>query len=191
MTEVWIASDWHLAPESPPAHGRLARAFLAEARRTGARVILNGDVFDSIDFRRLNKHHWNVLSELRKLSDDIEITWIIGNHDGSAEDISHLLGVEVLDDLVVESGGRRVLFLHGHRFDEFISRYPLCTWLADRFYNGLQRVDPSHRFAKLAKRSSKTFLRNAQKIHAGALRLAEKRSRDEARESTMVEDPLA
>ena len=28
MTDLWIASDWHLGPDSPPTHGRLALAFL-------------------------------------------------------------------------------------------------------------------------------------------------------------------
>ena len=56
------------------------------------RLILNGDVFDSIDFRRLKKSHWKVLSLLRKLSDELEIIWLCGNHDGSAEVVSHLLG---------------------------------------------------------------------------------------------------
>src|SRR5262249_58850582 len=63
-----------------------------------ARLILNGDVFDSIDFRRLHKSHWKVLSLIRKLSDTVEIVWLAGNHDGSAEVISHLLGVTVQDE---------------------------------------------------------------------------------------------
>lgn len=175
MHDAVVISDIHLG--SANSQAKTLVRFLDDIRHgklATRRLILNGDVFDSIDFRRLKKHHWNVLSEIRKLSDEIEITWIIGNHDGGSDEISHLLGVEVLEDLVVESGGRRVLFLHGHRFDEFITRYPLCTWLADQIYNTLQWIDPSHRFAKFAKRRSKTFLRNAEKIFAGAVRLAEK-----------------
>ncbi len=119
-----------------------------------------------------------MLSELRKLSDEVEITWINGNHDGPSDIVSHLLGVEVLEELVVESGGRRVLFLHGHRFDEFISRFPVFTRFADLCYQALQWVDRTHRFAKMAKRRSKLFLRNSEKIEAGALRYAERRGCD-------------
>jgi UDP-2,3-diacylglucosamine pyrophosphatase LpxH len=119
-----------------------------------------------------------VLSELRKLSDEVEITWINGNHDGPADIVSHLLGVEVSEELVVESGGRRVMFLHGHRFDEFISRYPVFTRVADRMYNLLQRIDQSHYFAKMAKRRSKIFLRSTEKIRAGAVRHAAKKGCD-------------
>src|SRR6478672_2182761 len=117
MLDAVVISDIHLG--SANSQAKALGRFLEEVRRGALatrRLILNGDVFDSIDFRRLKKHHWNVLSELRKLSDEVEITWINGNHDGPADVVSHLLGVEVSEELVVESGGRRVLFLHGHRF---------------------------------------------------------------------------
>lgn len=175
MYDAVVISDVHLGSANCQAKS-LVR-FLDDIRDgplATRRLVLNGDVFDSIDFRRLKKHHWNVLSELRKLSDEVEITWINGNHDGPADIVSHLLGVEVSEELVVESGGRRVLFLHGHRFDEFITRYPLTTRFADLSYGFLQWIDRSHTFAKMAKRRSKTFLRNSEKIRAGAVRLAER-----------------
>ncbi len=82
------------------------------------------------------------------------------------------------DEFVLESGGKKILFLHGHRFDEFISRYPILTWLADRAYNLLQKIDQSHYFAKLAKRKSKTFLRCAQRIEAESIRYAARKGCD-------------
>jgi len=179
MLDAVVISDIHLGSENCQARELV---HLLDSIRTGdlatRRLILNGDVFDSIDFRRLNKRHWKALSELRRLSDQIEITWINGNHDGPAEIVSHLLGVNCADEIVVESGGRRILFLHGHRFDEFIARYPLLTWVADRFYNLLQRIDPSHAFARFAKRRSKTFLRCAEKIEQDARRYAARRGCD-------------
>jgi UDP-2,3-diacylglucosamine pyrophosphatase LpxH len=173
-----VISDIHLGSNNCEAK-QLAH-FLEAVRKGPAtrRLILNGDVFDSIDFRRLKKQHWRVLSELRKLSDEIETTWINGNHDGPAEIVSHLLGVSVSEELVLESGGKKILLLHGHRFDQFISRYPLITWVADRIYNFLQKIDQSHYFAKLAKRSSKTFLRCAEKIEYDSVRYAAKRGCD-------------
>ncbi|HVL12596.1 MAG TPA: UDP-2,3-diacylglucosamine diphosphatase [Gemmata sp.] len=173
MLDAVVISDIHLGSDNCQA--KYLAHFLAQIRRgemATRRLILNGDVFDSIDFRRLKKHHWRILSEIRRLSDVIEVVWLNGNHDGPAEIVSHLLGVECADECVVESGGRKILFLHGHRFDEFIARYPLITWVADRVYNLLQRIDKSHHFAKLAKRRSKTFLRCAEKIEADAVRHA-------------------
>ena len=179
MLDAVVISDIHLGSDNCQAR---ALVHLLDDIRRGLmptrRLILNGDVFDSIDFRRLNKHHWKVLSELRKLSDDIEITWINGNHDGPAEIVSHLLGVTCTDEFAIESGDKHILFLHGHRFDEFLSRYPFFTKLADRFYNFLQRLDKSHRFAKLAKRQSKTFLRCTQKIERDAVRYAARHGYD-------------
>jgi UDP-2,3-diacylglucosamine pyrophosphatase LpxH len=179
MYDAVVISDIHLG--SANCQAKALVHFLDEVRHgpfATRRLVLNGDVFDSIDFRRLKKHHWNVLSELRKLSDEVEITWLNGNHDGPADIVSHLLGVEVSGELVVESGGRRVLFLHGHRFDEFISRYPVFTRFADRCYQLLQWVDRTHRFAKMAKRRSKVFLRNSERIKAGGVRYAAKRGCD-------------
>ncbi len=173
MYDAVVISDIHLGSENCQA--KYLVHFLSSIRHgvlPARRLILNGDVFDSIDFRRLKKQHWRILSSLRKLSDEIEIVWINGNHDGPAEIISHLLGVTCTDEIIVESGASKVLFLHGHRFDEFISRYPLITWVADRVYNFLQRIDKSHYFAKLAKRKSKTFLRCAQKIETDSIKYA-------------------
>ena len=177
--DALIISDLHLG--SDVCQAKPLVEFL-EAIRDGrtktARLILNGDVFDSIDFRRLKKNHWKVLSLLRKLSDEVAVTWVAGNHDGSAEIVSHLVGVEVVDEIVVESGGKKVLFLHGHQFDRFIEQYPISTRLADLFYRFLQRIDKSHTFAKFAKRRSKTFLRSTQKIEAGSVEHARRRGCD-------------
>lgn len=179
MYDAVVISDIHLGSDNCQA--KYLVHFLESVRRgpmATRKLILNGDVFDSIDFRRLKKHHWRILSEIRKLSDEIEVVWINGNHDGPAETVSQLLGVECADEMMVESGGRQILFLHGHRFDEFISRYPFITRVADRVYNFLQRIDKSHTFARFAKRRSKTFLRCARKIEADSIRYAAKKGCD-------------
>jgi UDP-2,3-diacylglucosamine pyrophosphatase LpxH len=165
VNDAVVLSDLHLGSSNCQAVELVE--FLETIRRgelPTRQLILNGDVFDSIDFRRLNKHHWRVLSLLRKMADTLDIVWINGNHDGSAEIVSHLLGVKVREELVVESGDKRVLFLHGHRFDEFIESYPIATRVADYVYRFLQRIDSSHTFAKMAKKNSKVFLRCAAKI---------------------------
>jgi UDP-2,3-diacylglucosamine pyrophosphatase LpxH len=173
MLDAIILSDIHLGSSNCQARALcdlLER--IADEQLVTNTLILNGDVFDSIDFRRLTKSHWKVLSLLRKLSDDISIIWIAGNHDGSAEIVSHLLGVTVKDEHVLVSGGERILFMHGHRFDDFIDNHPILTWIGDCIYLLLQRIDRSHRFAKLAKKGSKTFLRCIQKIEDGAIAYA-------------------
>lgn len=173
MYDAIAVSDLHLG--SANCQAKYLLHFLAGVRRGETptrRLILNGDVFDSFDFRRLKGKHWKILSELRKIAGQTEVVWVTGNHDGPAEAVSHLLGVHCADEFVVESGGRKILFLHGHQFDEFISRYPLLTRLADRAYRLVQRLDRSHRLARLLKRSSKTFLRSVDKVRRGAVEYA-------------------
>lgn len=179
MYDAVVISDIHLGSDNCQA--KYLVHFLEAVRRGSMRtrqLILNGDVFDSIDFRRLKKHHWGILSELRKLSDEMDVVWINGNHDGPAEIVSHLLGVRCADEFVVESGGRRILMLHGHRFDEFITRYPIITWIADVAYDFLQRIDRSHYFAKQAKKRSKMFLRCVEKIETDAIKYAQRKGCD-------------
>src|SRR5262249_53270565 len=177
MLDAVIMSDLHLGSANCQARRicDLLQRIHAGTLPT-ARLVLNGDMFDSIDFRRLHKDHWRVLSLLRKLSDQLEVSWLAGNRDGSAEIVSRLLGVAVYDEFVLETGDERFLVLHGHIFDEFITAYPVLTWMADMVYRFLQWIDPTHRFAKMAKHGSKSFMRNAEKIAQGAKALAKEKN---------------
>jgi len=176
MFDAIILSDIHLGSDNCQAKYLCdLLESLAEGEMHAARLILNGDVFDSIDLRRLKKTHWKVLSLLRKLSDDLDIIWICGNHDGSAEIISHLLGVSVKEEYILHSGERQILLLHGHIFDEFLDDHPVLTWFGDLIYWLLQRLDRTHTFAKWAKKSSKTFLRCAKRIEEKSIEYARKK----------------
>ena len=179
MLDAVIVSDLHLGSTNCESK-RISHflELLADGEVRTRRLILNGDVFDSFDFRRLSRKHWKVLSLLRKLSNRLDITWLCGNHDGSAEVVSHLLGVDVRDDYVLESGGRRILVLHGHIFDDFLDNHPILTWIGDCIYSVLQGLDPTHQLARSAKHNSKTFLRCAEKIREGSVRLARRRDCD-------------
>jgi UDP-2,3-diacylglucosamine pyrophosphatase LpxH len=176
MLDAVIVSDLHLGSDNCQARD-LVRLLekIGNGELATERLILNGDVFDSIDFRRLTKRHWKVLSLIRKLSDNLDILWLCGNHDGSAEVVSHLLGVSVMDEYVLTSGGRNILVLHGHVFDEFIDAHPILTWVADAVYVLLQRLDRTHYLAKVAKQGSKTFLRCARLIEEKSVEYARKK----------------
>lgn len=95
-----------------------------------------------------------------------------GSDDGPAEIVSHLPGVEVVEGFGFESGGKRILALHGDRFDSFIARYPIVSNAADCFDRILQKLDRNHHFARYAKRSGKTYLRNSAVIEALAIAYA-------------------
>jgi UDP-2,3-diacylglucosamine pyrophosphatase LpxH len=159
-----IISDIHLG--SDVSQARLLTDFLEKVDNENLtkRLILNGDFFDNMDFRRLKKYHWKVLSAIRSMSDHIKVVLILGNHDGPAEVLSHLLGMEFLEEYVFESGGKKILALHGDRFDGVITDRPVLVYFADKIYKLIQKIDKSFYLAKLAKKSSKTFLRNAEVI---------------------------
>jgi UDP-2,3-diacylglucosamine pyrophosphatase LpxH len=145
-------------------------------------LIINGDLFDSWDFRRLRKDHWKILKKLRQLSDKIKVIWISGNHDGPAELVSHLIGVEFVDEYIVQSGTKKIVILHGDIFDNFISKYPVFTKLADKIYRLIQRYDKFHKneyyYSSLVKRSSKTFLRCSEQIAEKAIAYCKQKSAD-------------
>ncbi len=137
-------------------------------------LILNGDVLDSLDCRRLKRTHWDVLSAIRDLSKKVGVIWVRGNHDGPAETLSHLLGVEVVDEYVFETGGKKCLVIHGDRFDSWIEEHPVLTAVADTAYGVLQGIDPTHGLAKQVKHASKTFLRICDAVKQGACKYAYK-----------------
>src|SRR5271156_4099744 len=165
VVDAVIVSDIHLGSENCQAKaiGELLQQML-DGEFRARRMIINGDVFDSIDFRRLKKTHWKVLSLIRHLSDKIEVIWTCGNHDGPAEIVSHLLGVQVHDEYVFTSGDKHILIMHGHVFDDFIDDHPIMTWFGDVLYNMLQKIDRRHYVARLAKARSKIFLHCVDKV---------------------------
>jgi UDP-2,3-diacylglucosamine pyrophosphatase LpxH len=129
------------------------------------RLVLNGDVLENTEFR-LTKQHWRVLSQLRKLSDHLELVWVRGNHDFDAESVAHLIGADFVPEYLFESGGKQVLCVHGDAWDRFLTDHPVVTIIADWFYLRMQRM--SRRLAVSAKRSSKTFVRCAELVRMGA-----------------------
>ena len=160
-----IISDIHLG--SAVCRARELREFLRmvhEDEIPADELVINGDLFDSLDFRKLCGSQWKVLSKLRQISKRKRVVWIGGNHDGPAEAISHLIGVEFLDEYRILGGGREVLVLHGDVFDDFLSDHPLLTKAADCVYRTMQRTWGGGGLALAAKRGSKTFLRCSQLV---------------------------
>ncbi len=195
LLDALLISDIHLGTENCQAKALadfLQRILDGHIRTR--QLVIAGDVFDSIDFRRLKKTHWKVLSQIRHLSDKIEIIWIAGNHDGSTEIVSHLLGVTVVEQYLLSSGPRRILIIHGHIFDDFIEDHPFITWIADCGYYVLQKIDRTHYIARLAKARSKTFIRCVDKIRVGVIALARELGCDTAicgHTHLAVDDPSA
>ena len=156
MNDAIIISDTHLG--SDVCEAKQLNSFLQLVYSKTNKLIINGDFFDNLDFRRLKKKHWDILSLLRRMSKYVEIVWIRGNHDGDAEIISHLIGLDFLDEYTFTSGDKKILCLHGDRFDDFIYKYPNTTKLADLAYRTIQKIDKRF-LPKFIKQRSKIYLR--------------------------------
>ena len=77
MKEYTIISDLHIGSNVCRADEILNFLDNLETKK----LILNGDVFDNLDFRRIKNSHWKILKKIRKIADEIEVIWIKGNHD--------------------------------------------------------------------------------------------------------------
>jgi UDP-2,3-diacylglucosamine pyrophosphatase LpxH len=172
MYDGLILSDLHLGAES--CQVRTIQRFLEELPPT-RRLVLNGDVLENTE-HRLTKSHWKVLSQLRKLSDDLELIWVSGNHDPDADAIAHLIGANFVREYQFQSGGRNILCVHGDVWDKFLTDHPILTNVADWFYLWMQRLN--RRLAVTAKRSSKTFLRCVNKVREEAIEYAKIKGAD-------------
>ena len=95
-----VISDLHLGSEVCQA--RLLEEFLEWAVTQSRALVINGDIFDDLNFKRLNKRHFACLRVIRRHSDrdDFRLVWVRGNHDGPADIVSHIVGVEILDEYV-------------------------------------------------------------------------------------------
>ena len=106
--ETVILSDLHLGSET----ARAEEALETLQSMTFRRLILLGDMFADLNFRRLKKEHWRFLSYIRKLSNPkrgVEVVWVEGNHDMGLTDVmSHLVGVPVYQEYVWERGAAAI-----------------------------------------------------------------------------------
>src|SRR5271157_19341 len=171
--DTLILSDVHLGADTSRA--REATCLLKE--NCFRRLILLGDIFADLNFRRLTKEHWKFLGYIRKLSNPkrkIEVVWVEGNHDhGLTNIMSHLVGVRVYQDYAWEYRGLRHVAIHGHQFDGFqVNRVRLSQW-GTSLYLQLQKLDfKSKPIVRLIDRLNTRWLRMSSKVSAGALHYA-------------------
>jgi UDP-2,3-diacylglucosamine pyrophosphatase LpxH len=113
--DIVVLSDLHLGSEM--CRAKDVTALLRSI--TFDKLILLGDIFQDMNFQRLKRGHWEVLSEIRKVSDHCGVVWVVGNHDYMLADVaSHLLGIETHDRYELIYYGKNVMFMHGHQFDK-------------------------------------------------------------------------
>jgi UDP-2,3-diacylglucosamine pyrophosphatase LpxH len=170
LYDTLILSDVHLGSDTSRA--REATRMLKENRFR--RLILLGDIFADLNFRRLTKEHWKFLGFIRKLSNpkrNLEVVWVEGNHDqGLADIMSHLVGVRVYQEYVWEYAGMRHLAIHGHQFDRLLANNLRLNYFGTLLYLLLQKLDLKGKpVARFIDRINTRWLRMSHKVALGAL----------------------
>jgi UDP-2,3-diacylglucosamine pyrophosphatase LpxH len=166
-----VISDLHLG--SLVCQAKLLEEFLEWAVNHAGQLVINGDIFDDLNFKRLTKRHFACLKVIRRNSDrdDFRLVWVRGNHDGPADIISHIVGVEILDEYVYRNDKLALLILHGDQFDTFITQYKWLTEISCGLFYLIQKWMP-HRTARWVRRISKRWQRNSQLVESRAIEYA-------------------
>ncbi|MDB5349729.1 MAG: hypothetical protein JWN86_976 [Planctomycetota bacterium] len=169
-----VISDLHLG--SDMCNAKLLEEFLEWAPSHAKQLIINGDIFDDLNFNRLKKSHFACLRSIRRNSDrdDFSLIWMRGNHDGPADIVSHIVGVEILDEYIFENEKIRLLILHGDQFDTFITKFVWLTEISCAIFYFIQKYAP-HRASRWIRRVTKKWQRNSQLIEQRAIEFARTR----------------
>jgi UDP-2,3-diacylglucosamine pyrophosphatase LpxH len=172
--DVVILSDLHLGSEISRANEALSLIRSLKCRR----LILLGDIFCDLNFRRLKKEHWLFLSYIRKLSNPkrgVEVVWVEGNHDyGLSEVMSHMMGIPVYKEFIWQSHGEAWMAIHGHQFDNFIIKNRLfMDGLAYSLYLSIQKASTKGMWlARFMDKLNTQWQRLTPKIAEGAIHYA-------------------
>jgi UDP-2,3-diacylglucosamine pyrophosphatase LpxH len=177
--DTLIISDLHLGS----AVSRAKDAYDLLRSKSFRRLILLGDIFCDLNFRRLNKEHWELLSYIRKLSNpkrNVDIVWVEGNHDrGLAEVMSHLVGIRVYQEYSWTFNTHRYLAIHGHQFDRFLVNNAALSAVVEAVYLQLQKLGSNRKaLARFLDRQNSKWLRLSPKVARGALAYAKLRGAD-------------
>jgi len=170
FADTIIVSDLHLGSEVSRAPAALKMLKSASFNR----LILLGDIFSDLNFRRLKKEHWQFLGYIRKLSNpkrEVEVVWVEGNHDWGLTDVmSHLVGVRVYREYAWEFAGLKHLAMHGHQFDRFVSHNRVVSSFLSGLHLGLQKFSfGKKRMMGFLERFDTAWLRLSEKVARGAL----------------------
>lgn len=168
--DTLILSDLHLGSDISRAEDATRMLRQTSFRR----LVLLGDIFSDLNFRRLTKDHWKFLGYIRKLSNPkrgVEVVWVEGNHDqGLSTVMSHLVGVKVYQEYVWEFDGHRHLAIHGHQFDRFAINNIVFSNVGSFLHLQLQKLDfKGKHLSRYVDLLNTRWLRLSSKVCDGAM----------------------
>jgi len=160
-----VVSDVHIG--SPVSGARALKHVLESLNYK--KLVINGDILDTLDFGSLDKHDWDLWHYLQDMTNPQhakEIVWIRGNHDHLItrlwQETHH---IDVLNEHEWSVGGNNFLAMHGDQFDDFWQRHMKLSFLIGDIYIYLQRFDTKdHRISEWVKKASNRWRKSAQRI---------------------------
>ncbi len=175
-THTLIISDFHLGSKVSRSKEvyNLLKSFQFR------KLILLGDIFESLNFDRLNKNDWRLLSLISEFSKEKKIRWIEGNHDiGLIKIFGAFTGAKIYKTYKWQYNNKKYLAIHGHQFDNFLVNNIFISFIANKIYNLVQLVDfKDKRISRYIKRKSKGWLRVSEKVAKRAILYARFRNVD-------------
>jgi UDP-2,3-diacylglucosamine pyrophosphatase LpxH len=166
-THTLIMSDLHLGSRVSQAE----KALKVLKNYNFRKLILLGDVFESMDFRNLTDECWDFLNYVGKISKDRKVRWVIGNHDEGLTNIfGSLMDARIYETYIWQFKQEKYLAIHGHQFDRFLVDNAFISYVASNIYNFIQRFDTEEKkISHFLKRKSKGWLRLSEKVAHGAI----------------------
>lgn len=169
-THTLIISDLHMGSgvSQPEKVLKLIKSF------SFRKLILLGDVFDSLDFRHLSPESWALLNHIGKISRDKKVRWVKGNHDDGLYGLfGPLMNAQIHEIYTWQFKREKYLAMHGHQFDRFLVDNVLLSRWATIIYDFIQKIDfKDRRISHYVKRKSKGWLRLSEKVATGAIAAA-------------------
>ncbi len=136
-SELVALSDLHLGTRHCRGEALLDQLERLDTRR----LVLCGDVIDFTDpGPRWPALHTAILTTLLELArDGTRVDFLCGNHDGVLRAFlpTRLGDIHLADQLQLEVGGERILFLHGDQVDRHCHTHPVLRRLGATFYDSL------------------------------------------------------
>jgi len=165
-----VISDLHLGSVTC-LHHQIMHFLKAVHAGEYSLLVIAGDLLENTNRLRMESRDWKVLSKLRKMSNDLDIVWVNGNHDAyHPEVVAALLGIHYVgEDYRVLTKNNTVVCIHGHQFDKYISKHLWTTFVLGWLYLLIQRFDRRHRIAHTVKRWTKNVSACAPRVKNGAL----------------------
>jgi len=175
VVDTLIISDIHLGLK----FSRVEKLVATLKNYKFDRLILNGDIFDGLNFNRLNSEHWEVLSFFRYLSKRAEVVWIFGNHDGRASIMSRLIGVKVRNEYQWRAGNKKCLAIHGHQFDRFMSKNKFISDIATVVFFAVKNFEGHNKkISEWIKKNNRSWLRLSDDVAFKSLHYAKAKGID-------------